>query len=416
MKGILILLICLSTHYAFLKAQSCTEFFPIGNIQSIIQNGNDIWIGTSDNGLVKFDKTNKTSQYFTPSNSNLTTNYIKSTCWHDNKLYFSTDEELMYLENGNVISVNDTINGLLIESHNGELVVVDKKMVYFLQNNQIIAQYDLKLVNAVRPECCDSATSVTIDAMGNLWISRYAFYEFDILKFDGLNWNSFHIFNTPALPIESFMLNGISSFQNTIFATSYGHIHQYQQGQWNNLFDSASDVVYDGQDTLSEMLASIYSEHSNILWVGTDGRDFGESGQLFYHNFQNNTWHSMPTIDSLPSIIKTITTDSTTVFIGTNNGLGLLDKNCFSVSNQSISKIESISIYPNPTDQNITIAADVAKYQIAIYNTQGQLIRTNIFSNQKNTIDLSELSTGTYFIKFLNTNNQLFHIQKLIKL
>ena len=71
-----------------------------------------------------------------------------------------------------------------------------------------------------------------------------------------------------------------------------------------------------------------------------------------------------------------------------------------------------IAFYPNPTATSFSIQSDDEIKAIKIYNTTGKQI--SIFKNQKESIDISGLPKGIYFIEIENTNNKVF-IEKLIK-
>lgn len=68
----------------------------------------------------------------------------------------------------------------------------------------------------------------------------------------------------------------------------------------------------------------------------------------------------------------------------------------------------NIEFYPNPADTSITLNSDHLKSKI--YSTTGQLVKT---SNQK-VIDVSDLTSGLYMIKFENSLNESSVIRRLI--
>jgi hypothetical protein len=75
-------------------------------------------------------------------------------------------------------------------------------------------------------------------------------------------------------------------------------------------------------------------------------------------------------------------------------------------------KYESLKLYPNPVYNQLFIL-NAPYYLASIYTIEGKLI-LNQKLNLNNTIDLSDLSNGTYFIRL--TNNEGFLIQeKFIK-
>jgi hypothetical protein len=236
-----------------------------------------------------------------------------------------------------------------------------------------------------------------MDSSGNLWILRYAFYEFDILKFDGTIWTAFHSTNTSVLPIESYNFNGISSFQNTVFATSWGGLHQFEQGNWTNFYDFSAPII-NGQDTLYPPLAAVHYENTGYLWIGTDGRDTNEPGRLLMYSFQDNLWHFISVIDSLPNIIREIQTDNSRIYVGTSNGLGVVEKWCYLIATNPVEiKNNPIRIFPNPATNHITIEnpMNIEIQTIDFYDLNSRLIQTFLPSEQ---LDITMLPKGFYIL------------------
>lgn len=78
-------------------------------------------------------------------------------------------------------------------------------------------------------------------------------------------------------------------------------------------------------------------------------------------------------------------------------------------SNQIVKNNETISIYPNPTNDYFDIVApNYSKLKISIFDTNGAMLISEIYENEKR-VDVSNLSKGIYIVV---VNNQSF---KLIK-
>lgn len=90
-----------------------------------------------------------------------------------------------------------------------------------------------------------------------------------------------------------------------------------------------------------------------------------------------------------------------------------------SVSNKTIEKsseiAESISIYPNPSNNYFTIESNTIPSQIAVYSIQGiQVYNLTNIESTTTKIDLSSQSPGIYFLKIKKDNGE-YLTQKLIK-
>ncbi|NBU81553.1 MAG: T9SS C-terminal target domain-containing protein [Flavobacteriaceae bacterium] len=73
--------------------------------------------------------------------------------------------------------------------------------------------------------------------------------------------------------------------------------------------------------------------------------------------------------------------------------------------------IEAVSVYPNPTRSNLSIKGN---FEIAqVYNISGQLVKTFV-SSESNQYSIADLSSGLYFVKVSDANNN-FKTIKVVK-
>jgi hypothetical protein len=74
--------------------------------------------------------------------------------------------------------------------------------------------------------------------------------------------------------------------------------------------------------------------------------------------------------------------------------------------------IESVSVYPNPTATNFSIKGN---FEIAqLYNISGQLVKTFV-SSESNQYSIADLSSGLYFVKVSDANNNSKTIKLVIE-
>jgi hypothetical protein len=90
--------------------------------------------------------------------------------------------------------------------------------------------------------------------------------------------------------------------------------------------------------------------------------------------------------------------------IGSHNG---------STASVDSSDFETFKMYPNPTNKNTLYFKTTKDININIYNALGQIVKSENISENKNNIDISNLSKGIFIIKinFGSTNIS----KKLIK-
>lgn len=83
--------------------------------------------------------------------------------------------------------------------------------------------------------------------------------------------------------------------------------------------------------------------------------------------------------------------------------------------NELTEKLNNISIYPNPSKNQLTIDSDIynSEMKIEIYNTLGQEVYSTTLTNSKTTIDISQLSSNVYLMKLISDSS--FTYKKFVK-
>ena len=70
--------------------------------------------------------------------------------------------------------------------------------------------------------------------------------------------------------------------------------------------------------------------------------------------------------------------------------------------------LETIAVYPNPTQDILNIASPVSEVkQVMIYDVRGRLVVTAGFSNKTVQLDLSELNSALYFVEITTQNGKV---------
>ncbi|WP_046743604.1 T9SS type A sorting domain-containing protein [Kordia zhangzhouensis] len=68
----------------------------------------------------------------------------------------------------------------------------------------------------------------------------------------------------------------------------------------------------------------------------------------------------------------------------------------------------SFALYPNPTTGKLQIESSEAIQQVIIYNLVGQKVKTFLLQASQQSIDMSELKTGSYFVSLQGTSGNLY--------
>jgi hypothetical protein len=75
--------------------------------------------------------------------------------------------------------------------------------------------------------------------------------------------------------------------------------------------------------------------------------------------------------------------------------------------------LNRLSVYPNPTSNNIKIVSEKVMNQVTVYNLFGQTVFTKKIDAENATIDLSSFANGVYMLKISSDNSSI--IKKIIK-
>lgn len=75
-------------------------------------------------------------------------------------------------------------------------------------------------------------------------------------------------------------------------------------------------------------------------------------------------------------------------------------------------KPESVIVYPNPASDSFSIKTGDEIKSVVIYNSNGKQITK--FSNKKESLDISALAAGLYFVEIQNSEDQV-SIERLVK-
>lgn len=70
-----------------------------------------------------------------------------------------------------------------------------------------------------------------------------------------------------------------------------------------------------------------------------------------------------------------------------------------SLSVDSFNLNNSLTYYPNPVNNNLTLKEQHAIQDVSVYNMLGQEVLRTVLNAVSGEVDMSQLNTGTYFVK-----------------
>lgn len=153
----------------------------------------------------------------------------------------------------------------------------------------------------------------------------------------------------------------------------------------------------------------------NVM-LSTDGGSTFPTTLLTITTAQMATWTTQTfttSATSATSVIRFIATDKGTHDVGIDN-LSVSATGTTDIANNVYNPNE-IAVYPNPNsgDFNVTVKGTQQKLSVLLFNDIGQLVKSEEAKDGEDTIQLSGLSQGMYFVNIMLDNNQIAR-QKII--
>lgn len=251
---------------------------------------------------------------------------------------------------------------------------------------------------------------------------------------------------TPFEPFENISEN--SGWHNNI-STNIEHIaHDFDNDGWVDVLGGGNKIMYNNRNLTFSSATAPFTQGA-VGDLNNDGfLDVFLNGVIYRNNGNSNNWIkiNLKGIQSNYNGIgarveiygafgkqirdvrsgegfKFMSSLTTHFGIGTNTSItqvkviwpsGLVDLITNPIINQSLTIIEGSAlsrtdlelskyeIYPNPANSLLTINGNKQIQKIEIYDNKGMKIKINI---NNNTLDVSNLSSGIYFIKIYDENN-----------
>jgi hypothetical protein len=191
---------------------------------------------------------------------------------------------------------------------------------------------------------------------------------------------------------QSLDFNSINQWNNFIFSKDDGIAKLYLNGQLLNSNIDSGIINYAN----SCLQFGNYANINNNLVGNRLIDDIGIWNRALSDQEITNLYNSVSSSECLTMTINT----------------GVLSANPFTYTS-------SVSIYPNPANDQITIdcgnLANVSGWSIKITNMQGQEVFSQPMNTQQYVVPLNTWSgQGMYFVKIINAQNEVVNIKKII--
>lgn len=321
-----------------------------------IDNLNNKWIASSQNGLSKFDNYNWTN--YNISNSSIPSNSINCIATDaNNNVWIATNQGLTKFNGTTWITYNTSNSGISTNSIN----------------------------------------SVMVDDLNNIWLNS----SNKLIKFDGSTW-SIYTDNT------SLHLRSILKIKNNIvYLNGANGLIKFE----NNLFNHFS-YFNNSLCLIDCQIEDIDFDNQNNLWVGY----FQECSNAGLQNFTNCTSY-FSTNSGLPenNIFSLKIDNSNNIWIGTYSS-GLVKMSLNNLGLEEVSSVKKLLIYPNPSKNTFTInniENAFSDFEYKIIDLAGRIIK-NGKSKFNEQINIENLTSGNYIIQ-IETEDRKIATEKLIK-
>ena len=210
-------------------------------------------------------------------------------------------------------------------------------------------------------------------------------YGYNMYKLYGMTNNSYIL-------SQSYDFNSINQWNNFIFSKDSGITKLYLNGQLINSSIDSETINYEN----SYLQFGNKGNTNNNLIGNRLIDDIGIWNRALNQQEITNLYNSVSSNECLTMTINT----------------GVLSTN-------PVTYTSSVSIYPNPANDQITIdcgnLANVSGWSIKITNMQGQEVFSQPMNTQQYVVPLNTWSgQGMYFVKIINAQNEVVNIKKII--
>lgn len=173
-------------------------------------------------------------------------------------------------------------------------------------------------------------------------------------------------------------------------------------------------MVTDGNNcTATEDFTLTVNPEIVIGWMDTTSIPQNDSTMLDAGAWASYVWS---TGDSTQTIYVSASGTYSVTVTDAQGCTGTASINAFVVNNREV-EIPALNVYPNPTAQILNIEVGQLTYLVekaAVYNHLGQLMQVGRLNNGYQ-LNVADLSTGVYFVRLLDANDNVLGIARFMK-
>lgn len=172
------------------------------------------------------------------------------------------------------------------------------------------------------------------------------------------------------------------------------HYPLYAAIPFQTNFTVEADVVSYGGSTISNGFPKLYYQQNGGTWE-----------EVVMQNNSGNTYSAdIPGLSGANDVAYYIYAENDNSKTESHPRIGAADPHLFSYSGGSaglndLADSDELTIYPNPSNDRVTLTSTIASGAICIYNTNGQEIYSGTINNTNTSIDVSAFTSGIYIVK-----------------
>ncbi|MEI6820761.1 MAG: T9SS type A sorting domain-containing protein [Bacteroidota bacterium] len=398
MKKIIVLIIAIFT-INIANAQWQQTCLDSTLVQVLAINGNNIFAGTAGYGV--YLSTNNGSNWISINNGLPANSYITAFAFTGNNIFTATNGGV-YLSTNNGNSWVTMNNGIPTDFAVSSLAIIGNNIfaggyegVYLSTNNG----NNWAAVNTGLP------TGIWVNSLAvngnNIIAGAYEFGGVYLSSNYGSNWLTVNNGISDSLNVTTVSVIGNNFFAATPLEGIY--LSTDNGNNWNSV---------DNGLPLGTNYLSIISS-GNSIFAGSSGSLEPSVFGVYLSTNNGSSWNAVNT-GLLDTNVWTLAVDNNYIYAGTySHGVWRRPLSEFPSGIKENNLNNNVSIYPNPTKDNLTIETNSNTQQrIEIINLIGQTIYTNII-NKKATINTSAFANGLYILKLSSDKETV--VRKFIK-
>ncbi len=375
---------------------------PVNSIDNLVVDSNDnLWFHTKSS-IFMYNQNEDKWHEFNQSNSNLTDGFTHISIGKDGSVFISSNHIFKLKENVmnfEIVEENITCDKFVFDE-NGVLYFVNQVNVYSKEGDKVKEIYNGQVGGPNYP------TELLIYNDEILWfaIDGYtsALYSYDGSKLDTLD----SIFKeNPRIGINSTSMDDKNNIWLGNGLDCVVLNYNIENGNWVYFDNKNSPLGNKGMFSKDSK-----TDKNNNIWVISAIDMISPPISLFKYDGSNWIEYSVDKAFNISTqdqivLLKLAFDSKNNVWIGTNKGLIKFNETTTSIESNPK---DLISIYPNPTKNQLTIdLQDKQSTGYTISDLKGNIIEINNdnYFDQIN-INLKSYSIGTYIIELTLANNQ----------